>query len=65
MKDCYDFSKGIKNPYAEKIKKEGYTVTVHYGFAQEERNGMKEYEPTPDEIEAFNEYRNSGADTQI
>jgi hypothetical protein len=30
MKNCYDFSKGVKNPYAEKIKKEGYTVTIHY-----------------------------------
>ena len=29
MKDSYDFSKGIKNPYASRLKK-GYTVTVHY-----------------------------------
>ena len=31
MRDNYDFSKGIKNPYIEKMK-EGYTVTVHYDF---------------------------------
>jgi uncharacterized protein YqgV (UPF0045/DUF77 family) len=30
MKSCYDFSKGRKNPYAAKILKEGYSVTVHY-----------------------------------
>ena len=30
MKEYYDFSKGHKNPYAEKILKEGYSVTVHY-----------------------------------
>jgi hypothetical protein len=30
VKDNYDFSKGIKNPYAEMLK-QGYTVTVHYG----------------------------------
>ena len=25
-----DFSKGRKNPHAEKIKKEGYSVTIRY-----------------------------------
>jgi uncharacterized protein YqgV (UPF0045/DUF77 family) len=30
MKEYYDFSKGRKNPYAEKILKEGYSVTIHY-----------------------------------
>ena len=29
MKDHYDFSKGVKNPFAGKFKN-GYTVTVHY-----------------------------------
>ncbi|MDR2712730.1 MAG: hypothetical protein LBB91_06405 [Clostridiales bacterium] len=33
MRDNYDFSKGVKNPYADKLKK-GYTVTVHYDFSQ-------------------------------
>jgi hypothetical protein len=31
MKENYDFSKGTKNPYANKLKK-GYAVTVHYDF---------------------------------
>ena len=26
----YDFSNGRKNPHAEKILKEGYSVTIHY-----------------------------------
>ena len=30
MKDHYDFSKGRKNPHAEKMLREGYSVTVHY-----------------------------------
>ena len=35
MKDNYDFSKGVKNPYVDKLK-DGYTVTVHYDFVQED-----------------------------
>ena len=34
MKDNYDFSKGVKNPHADKLKK-GYAVTVHYDFTDE------------------------------
>jgi len=30
VKEYYDFSKGRKNPHAEKILKEGYSITVHY-----------------------------------
>lgn len=33
MKDNYDFSTSVKNPYADKLKN-GYTVTVHYDFTQ-------------------------------
>jgi len=33
MKDNYDFSKGVKNPYINKLKK-GYTIRVHYDFTQ-------------------------------
>lgn len=41
MKENYDFSKGVKNPYADKLK-EGYTVTVHYDFTQ---SGGSEEQP--------------------
>ena len=30
MKAHYDFSKGRKNPHAEKIRTEGYSITIHY-----------------------------------
>jgi hypothetical protein len=30
MKDNYDFSNGRKNPYAKKLKEEGYTVMIHH-----------------------------------
>ena len=30
MKDEYDFSNAIRNPFAEKIRKEGYTITIRY-----------------------------------
>lgn len=33
MRDNYDFSNGIKNPYVDKLK-DGYTVTVHYDFTK-------------------------------
>ena len=30
MPEIMDFSKARKNPFADKIKKEGYSVTIHY-----------------------------------
>jgi hypothetical protein len=36
VKDNYDFSKGIKNPFADRMK-QGYTVTVHYDFTDKEK----------------------------
>jgi len=33
MKDNYDFSDAIKNPFAGKIKGK-YVVTIHYDFAE-------------------------------
>ena len=33
MKDNYDFSKGVKNPYTDELQN-GYTVTVHFDFSQ-------------------------------
>jgi hypothetical protein len=59
MKEYYDFSKGVKNPYAKKLKEEGYAVTVDYSGKQNENNRGTETEhtPLPDEIAAFEEYR--------
>ena len=45
MKDNYDFSKGIKNPYADKLK-QGYSVTIHYDFSGDnELDGMIQLTP--------------------
>jgi len=61
MKEHYDFSKGIKNPYYELIKKNGYKVIINYGNAQEDKfeiqkDAAGEYVPLPEEVEAFKKY---------
>ena len=35
MRDNYDFSDAVKNPFAGKIKGK-YTVTVHYDFSAQD-----------------------------
>ena len=50
MKEYYDFSKGRKNPHAEKILKEGYSVTVHYS-SQDIAEGY--FDDTKDIIQAL------------
>jgi hypothetical protein len=50
MKEYYDFSKGRKNPHAEKILKEGYSVTVHYS-PQDIREGH--FDDSKDIIQAL------------
>jgi hypothetical protein len=37
VRDNYDFSDAIKNPFAGKINGK-YTVTVHYDFTDREKN---------------------------
>jgi hypothetical protein len=57
MKEHYDFSNGRKNPYAEKLKKEGYTVTVHYNPQDIAHINVKnEGTQTSDELETFDKY---------
>ncbi|MCL2519114.1 MAG: hypothetical protein FWF15_11175 [Oscillospiraceae bacterium] len=36
MRDNYDFSDAIKNPFAGKIKGK-YTVTIYYDFTEKEK----------------------------
>ena len=38
MRDEYDFSGAIKNPYAEKIRQNGYAIVVNCGAAQNSEN---------------------------
>ena len=35
MRDEYDFSDAVKNPYAEKILQHGYAIVVNCGAAQD------------------------------
>jgi len=50
MKEYYDFSKGRKNPHAEKILKEGYSITVHYSPQDIAKNN---FDDTKDIIQAL------------
>ena len=60
-----DFSKGRPNPFAEKIKKYGFSITVHYSPEDIANmfNGKRRldefdfFEHDTDELEAFEKYR--------
>ena len=62
MKEYYDFSKGRKNPHAEKILKEGYSVTVHYS-PQDIAEGH--FDDTKDIIQALVELMSADDSKQL
>lgn len=41
MRDEYDFSDAVKNPFAGKKEKGKYTVTVHYDFTADDSSETK------------------------
>ena len=50
MRDHYDFSNAVKNPYAESIKKNGYTMEIHHNS---DEGGWDEIiKVSPDEVAA-------------
>jgi len=60
-----DFSKARPNPYAERIKKHGYSITIHYSPADVERmtqaalekaKSLDMLELDPEELEALEHY---------
>jgi len=60
-----DFSKARRNPYAEKIRKHGYSITIHYSPEDVARmtkdtinkiKGLDMLELDPDEREALRKY---------
>jgi len=59
MKEILDFSKARKNPYADKIKKEGYSIMIHY--SPEDVANMsadqRELDLDPDELKALEKYQ--------
>ena len=61
MKNIGVLAKSIKNPHADAINKMGYSIRVNYGNHTKVFNSIDEYEPSPGEIAALEEYnkRNS------
>ena len=69
IREITDFSKARKNPYAERIRKEGFSITVHYSSDDvakmtnrtiekiDRMESMGWFDLDPDEIEALNKYR--------
>lgn len=54
MKENYDFSKGRKNPYAKRLKEEGYSVLIHYNPKEAKK---KQTAPLSEEEADFETYR--------
>jgi len=50
MREHYDFSNARKNPHAAKLKKEGYTIQVHYS-PEDIADGL--FDDTKDIIQAL------------
>ena len=68
-----DFSKGRPNPFAEKIKKDGFSITVRYSPDDVANliNGKRRldefnfFEHDPDELAAFERYRQANQPHEI
>ena len=59
MKECYDFSKGVRNPQlAERLRKNGYKVEITNGEGSD-RKVVDEYFVTPEEVMAYDARRTS------
>jgi len=62
-----DFARGRKNPYAEKIRKHGLTISVSEYFSPDDvinivNGSSNRLEMTTEELEAFEEYRKANGD---
>ena len=58
MRDEYDFSDAVKNPYAERINQHGYAIVVNYGAAQSNSNDTDDEVPSADSVADFkSEYK--------
>jgi len=51
--DEFDFTNAVKNPFAEKIKKDGYKIIVHHSAADGDWDEV--IEVNPDETAIVNE----------
>jgi hypothetical protein len=64
IKEITNFSTARKNPYAEKIKKNGFSITVHYGpddvakmIKRTCEQDVDLLELDPEELQALQKYR--------
>ena len=57
MKNYGVLAKSLKNPHADAIITNGYSVKVNYGTHTRIFNSVNEYEPSPNEIAALEEYK--------
>ena len=53
MRDEYDFSDAVKNPYAEKILKHGYAIVVNCGAAQDSSSDKDDDVPSTDSVAEY------------
>ena len=58
MRDEYDFSDAVKNPYAERINQNGYAIVVNCGAAQNNSNDSDDEVLSTDSVAEFkSEYK--------
>ena len=53
MRDEYDFSDAIKNPYAERILQHGYAIVVNCGAAQDCSSDNDASDPSADSVAEY------------
>jgi len=53
MRDEYDFSDAVKNPYAERINQHGYAIVVNCGAAQSSLNDTEDDVPSADSVAEY------------
>jgi len=59
MRDNYDFSDAIKNPFAGMIKGK-YTVTIHYDFNEQDIHEEYEESMTSEKVQVKEEFKMYG-----
>ena len=53
MREEYDFSDAVKNPYADKILQNGYAIVVNCGAAQRGSSDNDNNTPSADSVAEF------------
>ena len=53
MRDEYDFSDAIRNPYAKRIMQHGYAIVVNCGAAQNSSSDNDDEIPSADSVAEY------------